>query len=202
MYKTLLVSLALLSLAACKNDHKKGPVAYPVRYSTAGRYLVKETDDLQGNLLRKQLFNSDTVADGPMTDYFPDGKISVWRFFKPASKAPVCGLFYKKDGSLDMLKGTIILDAIRFPGNNINVKFPNPPQLSFIIKYRDYYKDKVVSEKDYEPLLTDSCCWIGLSNHKVQPDHVYKFALCVVDTAKHKILDMYSEQLQMADNGE
>ena len=189
----LLLCVCSIPFAACHSKKEKA-LGSSVKYSRHGRFLIKETFDSNGKLLVKQSFNKDTVPDGAMMEYYPNGIIATWRWFIYSEKNPRCGVFFKENGSFDTLKGVPFLVA-QNPENSPGVEFINPPQIKFQAGYKETFKNQIIYQTIYNPTLTDSISFIPLNEYKYAKGHKYEVYFYIVDTVKKRSL--YQDSLEL-----
>lgn len=178
----------LICFLNCKNSSPKKKDAPVIKFFKEGRFLIKETFDSSGSILIKQYFNKDTVPDGAMIEYYPNSTIATWRWFLPKQKNPNCGIFYNENGTFDTLKGRVFLDLGEDKDHNPVIIFINPPQLKIRIGYKDVFKNKILKEKNYDPILTDSTGSVALDEYKYAKGHDYILYFYVVNTIDNKVL--------------
>ena len=166
-----------------------------VKYYRQGRFLIKETFDSSGRLLVKQSFNKDTVPDGAMAEYYPNGIIAIWRWFIPKQKKPTCGVFYHSDGTFDTLKGRPYLDMGWDDRNEPVVEIIHLPYLTTQLGYKEIYKNRAIKNIVYDPIITDSINLVPLDEYKYVKGHEYKIYFYIVDTVQKRFLFQDSTHL-------
>ena len=164
------------------------------------RFLIKDTYSNMGELRQRQYFNNDTLPDGPAIDYFPDGKIGIWRWYKYKEAKPHCIVFYNKNGIFDSLKGNPFLRAKYVSDTIFYLQCVKPPQLTYIIKINDTYKGELLNSKAFEPFETDTINWVAISHNLFEKYHAYNIDFCIIDTITSKILYEYHEKLNLSKN--
>ena len=168
-----------------------------VKIYKVGKHIIKDVYGNQGEIRRRQYFSNDTLPDGAEIDYFPDGKIAIWRWYKYKDVRPCCVLFYNKNGVFDSLKGNPFLHAIYVSDTGFYLQGIKPPQLAYIVEYNDVFKGKLINTDAFKPSETDTIDWIAISHHKFEKDHIYNINFCIIDTVTNKIQNEYHEKLNL-----
>jgi hypothetical protein len=188
VYNIVCLTVFITIFSNCRNAENNNNKHYLDRLYKDNRFLIKEAYDSSGKIKLKQYFNKDTVPDGAMIEYYSNGKIAKWRWFRAKHKNPDCGIFYNEDGSFDTLKGKPFLAIGNDADQNPVIELINPPQVKFTIGYKDYYENKMIKKIYYDPILTDTISWVPLDEYKKTKGHEYIICFYIIDSVKNKIL--------------
>jgi len=167
-FKILIILIIFLS---CKNNEKKK--VYESKIYRKGVYLIKEDYYENGVLRFKKHFTLDTVPMGSEITYYPNSKIAKWKWFGENHKYAYIGVYYDSNGFYNSFKGTPFIQAGKSINGETFVELVNPPNVNYLLGYRDFFNDKVVYQQAYEPGLTDTTSWVTLNNYKYDSTHKY-----------------------------
>ena len=73
-------------------------------------------------------------------------------------------------------------------------KLINPPKLFINLIYRESYNEKILKKIKYEPIITDTICWVALDEYSFKKTHKYTIDICIIDTINNKNV-VYSRDL-------
>ena len=80
-------------------------------------------------------------------------------------------------------------------GSHPVVELINPPHLTIQLGYKETYKDRVIKNIDYDPILTDSIAWVPLGEYRYVKGHEYKIYFRIVDNVQKRFLYQDSTHL-------
>jgi len=196
-YRFAFLCLTAISVGffGCNNKRDEKRIKPAIKFFTEGRFLIKVSYDSTGNIVAKQSFDKDTTPDGAYTEYFKNGTIGSWRWFRRGQKDPICGVFYYEDGWFDTMKGRPFLEMGWDEINQPVVVLVNPPHLKIQLGYKEIYKNRILRNITYDPILTDSICWVPLDKYKYRIGREYKIYFYIVDTLHQAFLYQDSTHL-------
>lgn len=187
----------LICFLNCKNSSPKKNDTSATKYSKEGRFLIKETCDSSGRIIAKQYFNKDTVPDGALIEYYPNGLIATWQWYIANHNTPYTKIHYNVNGIFDSLIGNSFLNVVCCNDfNKTVVELINPPQTGIRLLYKDIYKGKVVYSDIYKPFLTDTVSWVVLGKYQYNKEHKYKIYFYIVDTLKRTLFYQDSSEIK------
>ncbi len=170
-------------LLSCNGYENGKSTDSTIRLYTDGRFIIKETRDDIGHIVKKQRLNKDTIADGPEFNYYTNGKIRLWRWF--TNDTPNCLLFYDSTGAFRRIKGDPFIKVGREAKERIYIKMINPPNVKYIVILNDFYNGKLFDELSYKPTVTDTASWVFIGRYdeyKYNKEHKYVLDFYVVDS--------------------
>jgi hypothetical protein len=185
------LSLQLFCFSGCVNQVNKTANKNYVKFSSMGKFIVKETYDSIGLIRAKQYFNKDTIPDGSEIEYYSNNRIEKWKWHTLDNKYPICGVYYSSKGFFDSFKGRPFIEFInkdKMKGS-LYIELINPPNINSIVLLDDSSCDHRLQLK-YDPIVSGSLNWviIGDSNEdKLKNGHRYTLYYFVVDSNKKEL---------------
>jgi len=154
-----------------------------------GTAIVKKVYNKEGVLLTMQSFTKDTIPNGALIHFYPNGKIKQWTWYSSELKNPFATVLYKNNGMFDTLHGNPFIKSVT-SGNDVYVELINPPNVNVIFGFKDFYRDSLMKKVVYQPDLTDSTGWVILRSKDVnfKKDHNYMCNFLIADTFKKEYI--------------
>jgi len=177
MKKELIFIVLLILVLSCDNEHHQKNSF--VRIYNIGSFLIKETYDSLQHLKIKQFFNKDTVPNGALITFYPNGKIYTWKWYFDDDKNPRCKIIYDSNGHFSKMEGYVIIDS-QYIRQNIDLALALPPGLKFIVKVKSLDKGLLHQEMDCYPYLNGDT--IGVDN-----DTIYNIATFRIEKYNKKL---------------
>jgi hypothetical protein len=192
--KKILILLSLC-IIGCESDDDSKSVYQRDRFFTEGRGLVRESYFPDGKLFRRKSYNRDTVAKGAEIEHYPNGNISEWKWFDTSNRYSYCVLYFDSNGRFDEFKGTPFIRAELTTRGETAVEMIKPPNVKYWVRYRDFYKNKIVKSFSIEPGLTDTTCWATLDMHVPTSGHTY-FLIYSFSDSNNVVIDSSIRKLE------
>jgi len=157
--------------------------------------LILEQYDSMGRIISRKWLNTDTVANGAEILYHPNKKIKKWKWYGSDNTIPYAVVYYDTNGKYRAYEGITFIRALRFNKKDMCIAMINPPNVKFLLGFRDSLGNKLVDKSFYKPTLTDSVAWVNLGEVNFKAGHIYTLTYYFVDD-KYKILDSFYQRLR------
>jgi len=108
--------------------------------------LINEQYNSIGRIISRKWFNTDTVANGAEIFYYPNGKIEKWKWYNSDNAIPYAVVYYDTNGKYDEYKGIAFINAIKFDNKDVYIEMINPPNVKFLLGYKDSLGNKLVKK--------------------------------------------------------
>ena len=163
-----------------------------IKYRYSDRYLIKE--EYQNNrIMFKTVLNKNTVEVKEKTEFFENGNIKKWNFYRKASKYPMFISYFDSIGNYSQIKGTPFVSSGTTKDGEVVVELVNPPKLKLVLTYREFNKGILQHQISYEPFKTDTTSWVTLDEYK--PVAGNKYFVCCKFYSNGVFVDSISNEL-------
>jgi len=173
-----------------------------VSYDIDNNMLIKKTFMQDGKLLSLQHLNNDSIPKGAEFFYSNTGRIKKWKWYDlntPSlnfknSKIPLVVVYYDTiTGSVDSFRGNPFIRGGQSNDGNTIIEIINPPNSKFIIGLREFHNRKLVNQKSYVPISTDTTSWVTLQDYQSNSNNNYIIYFYIVDENNSIIDSSYQD---------
>jgi hypothetical protein len=185
--------ILLFALISCRQKEKKAKILS--QYFNEHQYLTRYDYDINGKLVKKKSFNSDTIPNGEEVDFYENKVVEKWAWFyfsntnNQLDKYPLCYFYYSPYGVYEGFKGSPFIRALKIRNDALGIELAKPPQIDFMVEYRDSFNNQLVHKIEIEPGETDSTAWVTLEKeqHKFTANHTYWLYYWILNKNKKRI---------------
>lgn len=150
-------------------------------------YIDQTVHDKDGRLIKEGRLTYSNKPIGAEVEYNPEnGDIVKWKFYDTNYIHPLVVVYYENKKFIGF-KGNPFLYGSQFKGKTV-VTMINPPNVKYLMGYRDFKDGTMVNEQAYEPGITEGRATVVLKYHKFEEGHTY-FVYYYFMNEKGKIQD-------------
>ncbi len=114
-----------------------------------------------------------------------NGSLIKWKWYDSISRYPKTIIDYER-GKFKSLKGSPFIKA-GLNNKETVVEMVNPPNIKYILGYRDFLNQAIVRQEAYEPDKSSTTSWVKLDNHRYENGHKYFIYYYILDSKKNVV---------------